>query len=493
MNLKKSVFQVSIINTISTGLGFAFHIFLGRHFGISWELDCLFIALLIFSFFGIFNNFITSLLIPVFNEIKNKDEKDAFEFADVIFKLSLLIGVIIWFSVLNFSPVIINLFASGFDERSAELSASLLKIVFWGYIFNNLTVSISGILNAGYLFFVPVFSGLLLPILNFAALFILVPEYGVKGIAISYAVSNTLQAVISISYLFIKTPWRPTLKIYHNKLPKLIMLSSKAVIANFVWSLREVISRNIASHLGSGAIALLSYAEKIINILFQIIISPVSSVFYSKVSELIALSKWRDVQLITVKMLQINIAIVFFVSAAVVVFLMPFFGTLFIGSKFTMNDIRMIWFITMIELISLIAMALAISFVRIINAAKHLDIALFYSPVCVILFYILASILSRFFGLYGIALSISIIDIVAYILISYFTNRFIIKIEQKIILYKIIKNSIIAGFFIIIGISGNIVLKENILILFLWSPVWLFLYFVSSKYFLKDEWEVIKG
>jgi len=149
MNLRKSALQISIINATGTILGFIVHILLGREFGVSWELDCLFISLLIFSFFGIFNILITSLLIPIFNEIKAKDEKDSFVFADVTFKWSLSIGIIIWLFILTTSPLIIKLFASGFDEKAISLTSEILKILFIGYIFYNLTSSISTILKMG--------------------------------------------------------------------------------------------------------------------------------------------------------------------------------------------------------------------------------------------------------------------------------------------------------------------------------------------------------
>lgn len=49
MSLKRTTLTLSVINTVSIALGFIFHIMLGRQFGISWELDCLFVALTIFQ------------------------------------------------------------------------------------------------------------------------------------------------------------------------------------------------------------------------------------------------------------------------------------------------------------------------------------------------------------------------------------------------------------------------------------------------------------
>ena len=490
MNLRKSALQISIINATGTILGFIVHILLGREFGVSWELDCLFISLLIFSFFGIFNILITSLLIPIFNEIKAKDEKDSFVFADVTFKWSLSIGIIIWLFILTTSPLIIKLFASGFDEKAISLTSEILKILFIGYIFYNLTSSISTILNALYFFFMPVFISLLGPIFNITAIIFLTPKYGVKSIAISYLFSNILQIFILIPYLFVKTNWRPTLKIYHNKLPELFRHSSKTLASSLIWSIWDIISRNIASHLGSGMIVLLSYAEKIISILHQTIISPTSSVFYSKVSELIALVKWNEVRNLMMKILQVNISISIMVSAGIIVFLKPLLTILFLNSKFTLNDINTLSYLMIIEIIYLLSLSLELPLIKVIYSAKMTNIALLVPSIGVILFYILSNILSNLLGIYGLVLSMSISRIPIFILYFYFLSRYINTTFGKTF-RPLIKNSIFAAVFISIGLFINWNIKKDIFILMFWVPIWTVIYFLTFRYILKEEWGIL--
>jgi len=49
MSLKRTTLTLSVINAVSIFLGFIFHILLGRQFGVSRELDCLFVAPTIFQ------------------------------------------------------------------------------------------------------------------------------------------------------------------------------------------------------------------------------------------------------------------------------------------------------------------------------------------------------------------------------------------------------------------------------------------------------------
>lgn len=492
MNLRKSATHLSAINTISVILGFVFHVLLGRAFGISWELDCLFVSLTIVGFFGVLNSFFTALLLPVFNEIRTQNESEAIEFADVIFKWSLLSGILGWIIVINFSPLIIKLFASGFDGRSVELSSGILRVLFIGYIFNGLVTSVSVVLNAFYFFSIPAITGLLSPLLNIAAIFVLIPEYGIKGVAISYVLSNVFQTILLMPYLFYKIKWRPTLSLYHVKLPELMRQSAKAVIGGFIWNLREVISRNIASNLGSGAISLLSYAEKIISILLQIVVTPISGVFYSRVSEFIAESRWDEVKRLLNKTLRVNVAITLFMSAAVIVFIKPALSILFLGSRFSTEDIDMIFYLLIIELLYLMVISFETFLVRIVYSIKLINIMTFNAAIGVVLYYALAVYFSKAFGIYGLALSLSLTQLLVCGLYIYFLKKqvntlFIGAIEP------IVKSLAFAITFAVLGLSFSKVLLKDIYVLLFLLPLWILLYLTALRYLAHEEWSILRG
>jgi len=492
INLRLSAIQISIVNTTGIVLGLIFNILLGREFGISWELDSLFVSLLIFSFFGIFGGFLTSLLIPFFNELKAQDEKEGFKFADIVFKWSLLVGLVGYLVVLFFGPLIVKIFASGLGENGVELSNEILRILFIGYIFYNVITPGIEILKTAYLFLIPALVGLLSPLLNIAAIFFLVPEYGVKAIAISYLISNALQAFIIMVCLFIKTHWRPTFHIYHERLPELFRQSTKVGLSALIWGLWDIISRNIASYLGSGAIALLSYAEKILSVLRQVIINPSSRIFYPKISELITMARWNEVRDSLMKILRVNMSISIFISAGVIVFLEPLLGLLFAGSKFTGEDTTILFYLMAIELIQLIALSLETPLDIVMCSTKKTNLVLFISVAGVMLFYVFLKILSSLFGIYGLVLGASVTRIAVVLLYLYFLGRYIIRLEGGGF-QLLVKNMLLATSLISIGLFVKTGIGSNIAILFLWGPVWMSVYLISSRYILKEEWEVVRG
>ncbi len=490
MNLKRATLNLSIINTVSISLGFIFHIMLGRRFGISWELDCLFAALAIFGLLGIFNSFITSLFIPVFNEYKYKNEKDSFIFADVTIKWIALSSVIItllaWFS----GDLIVKVVASGFKGDHVALTLDVIRILLIAFIFSSVSAITVCILNALYYFALPAITGIIHPILNITALLILTPLFGIKAIAISYVAANFIQLCILLVYLLIKTPWRPTLSLYHEKMPLLIKHSSIMTVSGFIWSLRDIISRNIASHLASGSIALLAYAEKFISILLQIAVSPSSKVFFSKVSSLITENKWLDVRELFEKVSRANAVIMLFFSAGIISFLIPFLNVLFLGSKFTASDITALFYLVLIMLPYLMILSYETYLVQIVYAEKKAHIVGFNAFIGVTVFFISAYILQNTFGIYGIAVSILITQLVVCFLYYIFTNK---QLNTSIGNYIVNsgRNLIISILLMGSGIAINQLVNNDITEIFIVLPAWSVLYFIAIKIYMQKELEFI--
>jgi putative peptidoglycan lipid II flippase len=490
VNLKKTTLNLSIINAAGVFLGFLFHILLGRRFGISWELDCLFAGLAIFALLGILNSFITSVFIPVFNEFKHEDEKDSFVFADVTIKWVALSALIITSLAWLSGDSIVRVVASGFREESVALTRDVIRILLIALIFSSITNILGRILNALYYFAVPAIAGFIHPVLNIAALYLLTPRFGITAIAISYVVSNILQMCILFIYITIKTPWRPTASIYHEKVPSLIKHSSKMTLSGFIWSIREIISRNIASHLAPGSIALLTYAEKFISIILQIAVSPAAKVFYSKVSELIAENNWLDIRELFERVTRANAVLVFFFSAGIIPFFVPLLNILFLGSKFTAHDISTIFQLVLIMLLYLAILSYETYLVQIVYAEKKANIVGFNNAAGVIVFSVSAYILTKLHGIYGIAASIIISQLVVCCLYYIFINKQLDTSIAKFIINSG-KGLIISLSFVIFGISANKFLTSDMVEILCVLPVWSILFFMAIKVYMQKELEFI--
>ncbi len=140
MSLKKETVKLSVITGIAVFAGLIFHVILGRRFGLSWQLDAFFIVITLYGWLCLFNTFLTSLYIPVFNEVKKGDLKEGLAFADVVLKWLLLIAVFIVLLILLLNDWLIGLIAPGFTQKGIILSRELNRIMVFAIIFYSIFI-----------------------------------------------------------------------------------------------------------------------------------------------------------------------------------------------------------------------------------------------------------------------------------------------------------------------------------------------------------------
>lgn len=490
MSLKQKTIKLSIVTGITTFLGFLFHVLLGRKFGIAYQLDSFFIVLTLFAFLGLSNSFLTSLFIPIFNDVKKDDFADSIVFVDVIIKWVVLISLFIVSIVFLFNFSIIKLLASGFDEKSLALSVEINKIIMFSLIFSGIETVARFTLNALYHYFIPALLGLLRPIFNILAIFFLAPIFGIKGIAISYLASTVVISLILLMYLHFKTGWKFTLCFYHKKLPELFKKSSKMTFAMLIWSLKDVITRNVASRLGEGAVALFAYAEKIIAILIKVVIEPISRVFYAKVSELSASSKWSDIRNLFARVVKVNLSVSFFIAAGTITFLHPVLGRLFNGSKFTFDGIRTLSILCSIMLVWFIFESVQVYLSRIIFATKRAAVAMIVAAGGIFILFISISPLASVYGIYGITIAVVFAQVIVCLLYYLFTKN-MLQISFFYLARIFLSRFVIAFVFGILGVLVCRFINNDLVVIFIVLPVWLFFYVLFAKLFMKEDMEVL--
>lgn len=486
MTLKRAAINLSTINGFRFFLGFLFQILLARHFGISKELDCLFIALTIFNFAGMAHLFLTSLFIPVFNEIRQIDEKEGFVFADVVIKWSagaaLAIAVILGIS----GDFVIKLVASGFDQERAALTVTLTRVLLLALVFHSISITIIYILNALYHFALPAITGLFHPLFNITFLFSLTPKYGIEAIAFASLAANTFQACILIAILKVNTRWAPTFRIYHKKIPELINKSSKMAFSGFIWDLREIISRNVASQFPTGSVALLAYAEKFIIILFNLTVNPVSRVFYSKISSWLTNNNFEKVRQLFNRTLMANVVLITFAGSGLLIFLPFFLNLIFAESKFSAMDIRILSSLVAVMLVYLLALCGSEYFTRLVYALKNTKIVATTAILGTSVFFITANFLSGIFGIYGIAISFSLTQLFV-LMLYYRLTRNTLQIDLKkhaVGFGKLIAVSILVTG---LGFSGRFFIQDSLYQVAFILPIWSFIYLVALNRVLKPQ------
>lgn len=422
MNLKKSSAYLGLINGVKLILGLLFQILLARHFGISKDLDALFLALTIYNFSGIINLFLTSLFIPFFNEIRQDDEENGYIFADVVVKwtaaIMFVVSVLVWLN----KRWIITIIATGLQDDRIATTVHLIDIMIFGLVFQGISATSIYLLNSLYHFAVPAITMLLLPVLNLWFLIFASQKFGIYSIAYASIIGNVAQCMILFAFLLLLTKYKLTSRIYHDRLPFLFKKSSQMAFSGMLWEGRELISRNIGSNLPAGSIALLAYAEKITVILFQIGVTPFSKIFYSKISELVAGRKFIEVNIVLSKAAKVNAVIMAFLVSGIISFLNPALILVFGDSRFEQSDIQILYLLLCIMGLSLIFQSISDYLTRVSFALKNSKYVTVAFVLGLIVFFVVTKLSVVEIGIYGVAVGYLSSQFAAY-LAFYFNLR----------------------------------------------------------------------
>jgi putative peptidoglycan lipid II flippase len=490
MNLKQETVKLSLITFLSIVGGFIFNLLLVRKFGPTQQLDSFFIILTLYSWLALSNSLIASLYIPVFNEVKKASLEDGLAFADVAMKWSLLISILVVSVFLIFDNFIIKIIAPGFTAQGIALSKEISHIVIFALIFSGIASTALLTLNALYYYSVPALTDLMDPVLNVAALFILAPVFGIKAIAISCLVLNFLDACILIAYLHFKTGWRPTRRLYHPGMSLLLNKSSKMTFNSFIWSSKDLIIRNIASRLGEGAVTIISYAEKFTNIIIQATVNPLTRVFYSRIAEWAVLSKWNDIKLLFDKALRINLSFGLFISACSIVFSPSLLRMFLFKSSFNINNIHTLSIVFNIMLGYFIIVSLELCFSRIIMAVKRTGVITINAVLGIIALFLCLFVLVKRYGIYSLPLSALLAQALVLALFYIFTRRYL-AVSVFDLVKKLSSIFFISSILLISGLICKNLINNDFILVFCVMPIWLILYFLMGKRFLKSEFDIV--
>ncbi|MDD5746956.1 MAG: lipid II flippase MurJ [Candidatus Omnitrophica bacterium] len=490
MSLKQETIKLSMLTGMSIAGGFVFHILLARSFGVSRELDCFFVILSLFTLLGVFNTFVTALYLPGFNEVKKENFPDSLVFVDVIIKWVTLIAVVIIAGVLWGDDFIIKLLAPGFTGQSIVLAKELNAIIVFALLCYSVSQVLILTLNALYYYTVPALAMLIDPVFNIAAVCLFAPHFGIKSIAFSYLAANLVRVVVLIVYFHRKTGWRPTVRFYHSKVPELIRGSSLMAGNGFLWGLKDVIIRNIASRMGEGAVTLFSYAEKIINTLFQIVVYPLARIFYARVSEWAASGQWDNIRFTIMRTIRVGVSLVLFVCAGGFVFLPSFLRLFFYGSKFTGQDILTLSAVFNILLGHLVLLSFETHLSRVIYATKRIGVVTITVAAGLTILGTTAFVLARKFGVNGLAGSVvfaqSVICFIYYMFTKKKLGLGIVKLGKNLI-----NSFLVAGISVIIGVGMKHYVDGSIQVVVLVLPAWLLIYGLLARLFLKEELHIM--
>ena len=256
---------------ISRVLGLVRDSAIAAMFGASAASDAFFVAFKIPNLFrrlfaeGAFSQ----AFVPVLAAHKTaSDQAEVRQLVDSVFSaLALVLLGLTAVGVLA-APVIITVFAPGFvgDEARFGLSVALLRLTFPYLLFIALTALVSGVLNTYGKFALPALTPALLNISFISCTLWLAPRLEQPVFALAAAV--IIGGVLQLSFQLVGA-WRigmlprPTLRLRHPGVRRILTLMGPAVFGVSVAQLNFLVDTFIASYMERGSISWLYYADRL--------------------------------------------------------------------------------------------------------------------------------------------------------------------------------------------------------------------------------------
>lgn len=469
---------LSILNLISTLCSLIFQILLVRVFGAHLETDIYYLAITIIQFISIvFSGFIMDLYIPVYNEIKVKNEKKASELVGGLILLMSIISVILFFLLIVFSSYIVKAFATGFNSEKIKFASKIISTLAVTIIFTFLREIINATLQANLFIYITYLTPSIVPLMNTLFLLGFASKYGIMGIIYATVLSSFLSFLVSFLYLRKKIDIKFTNPFKNPNIFYLFKQNLPIRAGNIIYQFIGPLTTNVLSYLPTGYITLYNYSNRILNILFQIINLPITQVLYIKSTDFLYtknIEKLKNILLLTLR----STTIFFIIIIVPIIILFEKIFTILLGSKITSKEIVIINYLFLSLIPFFITISFETPFTKITMAMKR-GIKIFQINILFIIIYTFFLLLFKFLNIYAIPAALFLAQITNTLTYIRTVNR-----DLHLIDFEFIKMVIKFSLFIVFLIIINLIFHNNFIYkLFLTS----FLFFLWSLIIAKED------
>ena len=395
---------------LSKVFGFVRDMILANYFGTGMANDAYVSAYSLFYLpVLLFNSCISATLIPLYVQARDqKSLKQANRFASNTLNLFALAALVLAALLYALARPLVGLVYVGFDPGKAELTARLTRVMLLSLAFNVTSISLASLLNASERYLAAQLTGFPLSLCVIVASVFFSREYGIMAVGWGVFTANILQCLILIPFLVGWFNWSPVLDFRDRRFHRLLTLAGPAMLAMGVSELNHMIDHALASGLNSGDISAMSYAYRLITFLLGVLMVPLTTVMFSRMSRLAA-AKDKSGMLEVLRRCVLVIALVALPIVAVAVVLRTDeIKFAYMRGRFGMDSVRVTAGILACYVVGVPAFGLRDFLSRVFHSVQDTRTPFRVSLLVVATNITLNLILRIFFGANGLALATSI-------------------------------------------------------------------------------------
>lgn len=417
-----NIVSVTMLSGIGIVIQFLNQLVIAFYFGANTELESFYIGYTIPLYIvSVFNFCINTAFIPKYLDIKYKSIEESERFVLSVLEITFIATVLIFIVGIIFRKNIIN-FVFPNISSDVSISAINLSILLWTTVFlSPLSIVLSSKMQADKLFFIPAVA----PLLNILAVTVILyffsEKYGIIIYAVSIVIGYIIQLIIIVCYNIRCFSFRLGKFSQHifDWLKTFVIL----VGGNIITRITPVMEKSASATQPPGALAELSYANKMIMSISSIITTGLGIISFTKFSEISATKNKQEIQKSIMRVIRLSLLL------TIPLFFFLYFNIenlvriIFMRGRFSETNVQNVSILFKYYLFYFLFANIGNIIGRALYAIKLTKIATFLDAIGVFYYGILLYFFTKYFGIKGVALAFSIyytvnVTIAGYILLK---------------------------------------------------------------------------
>ncbi|WP_286724624.1 murein biosynthesis integral membrane protein MurJ [Pelotomaculum sp. PtaB.Bin117] len=344
----KMIFNITVLiaffSALSKLLGVLRDSVIAHKFGATGASDAYLVALTAPNLlFYIISGALAAVTVPVFIEYSTKGKKqEAWKVFNTVFNAVTVVFILIAAAGMVFSPCIVKLIAWNLPGQTANLAASLARIMFPLLLFAGWASLFAGLLNANNIFGIPASSNAVNNVVIILGAVTLGSFYGVHGLAVGTVIAMAAMALMQVPALLrAGYRYKPALDLSHPGVKQVFSLILPAAAGLTVNQAYILIEKNIASGMPEGTITALSLANKLVQVPISLFVLALGTAVFPTLTKLVTAGEREEFSASLNRLLRILILGMVPASIGLIVLRYPIVSLLYKSGAFDQRATEM--------------------------------------------------------------------------------------------------------------------------------------------------------
>ena len=445
--LKSSAAALIAVTLICKLIGMLRDVVLANYYGTTAVSDAYLIAVsvptLIFYFVG---HSISTAYLPMYNQVKkNKGKGSALDYTNNLTCIALLIVAVLVAALLVFTAPILKLFAPGFDAPTMALTVRFVRVSAASLLFMTLVSVWTGYLQANQNFIIPGSVSFVRNVVIILSI-VLAARFGLIYLGIGLLLAYVAECLLLLPFAW-RAQYRPKLRIHlkEDEVKQTLYLILPILLGVCVSQVNKVVDRSIASSMLTGGVSALSYASVLNTAIQEVLVTGIITILFAHCAQLVAQGEHQKVKAKLSSTIDALILILLPAAAGVIILAEEVVTNILCRGNFDAASVQLTTGALRCYSCGIIFLAIRDTLVKLFYAYKDTKTTTVTSIIAIALNIGLNLLLSRFWGIDGLAAATSIAAAAQCIVLYILLHKKIGDYGTKSTLIVLLKSAAAAG------------------------------------------------